>query len=320
MKKTIPVAFALDENYVLPTIVSITSMLENKCPDTFYDIYILENSLSEKSKEKFIWEFHAEHYALSFIPLDVQLFKQYVTCEAWPETIFARYLIPTILSKHEKCIYLDGDTLILEDLGPLYEVELADNYFGAVKSPFMNFRMAAEKESWIEIDRELFLLQCFNSGVLVMNIALMRRDNLLPVLLEETRNIASKLPAGGWFGDQDVLNKVCAAKVTYLPLKYNFYVSTEEVFSSVYPVYPFCFDKITIDEAFASPTIIHYSLDEKPWKYANAEEVYAQPFKENYRELWDQYYFLSPLGTIPLDRGKIRFKRRLHIQKERYSK
>lgn len=41
IKTRIPIAFATDEKYALPTAVEMTSILENAAKNTFYDFYIL---------------------------------------------------------------------------------------------------------------------------------------------------------------------------------------------------------------------------------------------------------------------------------------
>ena len=39
-EKTVPIAMALDDGYLYPTIVSITSMMENAKKGTVYNLYI----------------------------------------------------------------------------------------------------------------------------------------------------------------------------------------------------------------------------------------------------------------------------------------
>ena len=45
----ISLCFICDENYVLPTVVTITSVVFNKNHDDSYDIYVVANNLSDKS-------------------------------------------------------------------------------------------------------------------------------------------------------------------------------------------------------------------------------------------------------------------------------
>ena len=54
-KNIIPIALSTDNNYIFPTIVTITSILENAAPLTYYDIYILLSSdFNEESKYKLL--------------------------------------------------------------------------------------------------------------------------------------------------------------------------------------------------------------------------------------------------------------------------
>ena len=52
VKNSVPIVFAADDGYAMPTAVAITSLLENKKKKTFYKIYILTPGLSEKHYKK----------------------------------------------------------------------------------------------------------------------------------------------------------------------------------------------------------------------------------------------------------------------------
>ena len=53
-KNVIPIAMATDNNYVYPTLVSMTSMLENKNKDTRLEFHImLSGKVTGENKEKF---------------------------------------------------------------------------------------------------------------------------------------------------------------------------------------------------------------------------------------------------------------------------
>ena len=66
----IPVVYASDNNYILPTIVSITSILRNKRKDTFYDFFILDSGITEENKKKFNWPLYTDEYKIKFIPIN----------------------------------------------------------------------------------------------------------------------------------------------------------------------------------------------------------------------------------------------------------
>lgn len=49
---TIPIAFAFDNNLILPACVCISSLMMNANEDTFYDIFILHSSNISLRKEE----------------------------------------------------------------------------------------------------------------------------------------------------------------------------------------------------------------------------------------------------------------------------
>ena len=49
MSAIISICFICDENYVMPTVVAITSVIANKNCTERYDIYVVANGLSDES-------------------------------------------------------------------------------------------------------------------------------------------------------------------------------------------------------------------------------------------------------------------------------
>ena len=52
-KNYIPIAFSLNDNYVYPLIVLLTSILYNSFPDTFYLFYLLLHPDLKETKKKY---------------------------------------------------------------------------------------------------------------------------------------------------------------------------------------------------------------------------------------------------------------------------
>jgi lipopolysaccharide biosynthesis glycosyltransferase len=300
----IPVVYASDSNYVLPTIVSITSLLANKNEETFYRLFIIDDKLSKEDRDKFLWEQYKHDYELRFLSLELKELELTRAYGTWPANIYAKYFICDLLKDYDKCLWLDGDTVILSDLSELFSVDLQDNCLGAVKSPGTNYNVAAGKHPVLE--RNKYQLTCINVGVLLLNLKALREIGGGAYFMRETLSSISILPPKTPVTEQDIFNKLLAGRIKYLPLKYNLYVDNKNFLER--PYYPFCFDRSTLEEAFLNPVIIHYTVPEKPWKYANAEKTYAYPFK-TYRSLWDSYYKLSPLGGLRLRRKRVPFTR-----------
>ncbi|MDR1952215.1 MAG: hypothetical protein LBQ37_01715 [Elusimicrobiota bacterium] len=94
--------------------------------------------------------------------------------------------------------------------------------------------------------------QYINSGVLIMNLKLMREMDIFPIFLEESRK-------KHLLADQDIINKICFNKIYLLNLKYNFYlhIPKEEFYKEL--------SRDEVDAAQEKPYIIHYVGECKPW-------------------------------------------------------
>lgn len=125
----IPVVFATDENYLFYVCVAITSMAQNAKEDTFYQIYALvapEFDDKEHLLDKLQQRYHNIRIEVvcvnEMIFRDVTIHNQHVT-----KATFYRLALCDLI-KEDKCIYLDGDILVTEDLGELYQTDMEDNY------------------------------------------------------------------------------------------------------------------------------------------------------------------------------------------------
>lgn len=301
--RKIPIVFASDNNYVMPTIVAITSMLVNKKNNTFYDIYILENNIQEENKNQFYWHDYKDGYKVHFLPLDLKELEKWKGNGNWPITTFGRFFVCDLLLEYEKCIYLDGDTIILDDLTELYATDIDDKYLGGVKSPGTNYNVAANKHDFLSKESEKYFLKCINAGVLLLNLKLLRDNGGGEYLKNKTFEISNNLEKGEIVTDQDIINALFADKMEYMDLKYNFYINNITNNDERH-YYPFCFTRNIIEEAFSNPVIVHYAIPEKPWSYSNSKSVYPFLYKK-YAPLWQQYYKLSPLGKKKLRKKRI---------------
>lgn len=110
-------------------------------------------------------------------------------------------LIPELVPA-EKVIYLDMDTVILEDLRPLWEMDLTGKWGAWCNEAKSTYRPYGEKY--------------YNGGVAVMNLGQMREDRVTETLVRML-NREEFLYSG-----QDALNAILTEeKVEELPVRYN---------------------------------------------------------------------------------------------------
>lgn len=260
MNRTVSIVYASDENFLLQTYVSIYSVLANRTDDYNLKFFILvpENCQSWHLDNE--WTYR--NYSIEYIKVARRYFEDVnITLQNITKPTFYRLLIPVLLPRHKKCIYLDGDTICCNDILELYETDLENSYLAASKGAVMNFNKSDVEEILGIPDAENYV----NAGVLVMNLELMRQKSMVERFM--------KCSVKGYpCQDQDVLNKCCYGKIKILPMKNNVYCN---VFSAPDSVIMQRFGKNEIAEARNNPIVIHYPREySKPWKNINAAEGY----------------------------------------------
>ncbi len=256
----IPVAFSTDDNYVYPTIVSITSILENSNKNTNYKFYILvpDDLSSDNSAKLQMVKDKYENCDLSLI----NMHNEFESSEkkSWGTAMYYRLRLSSILPDERKCIYLDGDTIVKKDLSELYNINIDDYYVAGVADD----RRALRKD-YAEIIGMPNMDHYICSGVLLWNLEKIRNENIEEKFDEFIHNKVdtekvSECP------DQDAINAVCFDKILDIPFKYDvmLHMGIDNPYESNYSA-QVCFSEDEWVEGINNPVVIHYTLA-KPWK------------------------------------------------------
>lgn len=256
----INVLYAFDTRFWRMAAVSIYSLMKNKAPDTIYNIYCMvpphthgrkkiENiSKSFPGRGTFIWRTIKK----SENPFQTYYFSR------WSPVIFYRLFAHKIFPEIDKLLYLDSDTMILDDLSILYNTDISQYAAGAVidMAPVMDTQNP--NGQYVRFFSEKYLKNgpYFNSGVLLLNTKNMTKNEML---LKNTK-VKLKYP------DQDILNAALAGKIKPLELKYNLAPGIK---------IPKTFPKYQADDAKSAPAILHF-YSGKPYNYETTpREIYA---------------------------------------------
>jgi len=180
-----------------------------------------------------------------------------------------RILLPELLPEVQRVLYLDCDTLVVDGVDSLWELDLRGHYLAAI-----NDVPGPGAEDWV---RELGIpagTRYFNSGVLLMNLETMRADRMTERLAEFGRANAGRLRRS----DQDTLNVVLGDRRLPLHPRWN----CQNTLFSARPEALKAFSACEIDEATASPAILHFEGpgDCKPWHFLS-----GHPWTATYREV-----------------------------------
>jgi lipopolysaccharide biosynthesis glycosyltransferase len=180
-------------------------------------------------------------------------------------TTWYRSFIPEILPHVDRILYMDIDTIVVDSLEPLWQVDLAGLYVAAVTNvlPPEGF----ERPEALGLDGPHAY---FNTGVLLLNLGEMRRDRCTAAILEFGRSHELLWP------DQDALNVVLGSRRLPLHPRWN---CTNSLFSFEWS--EDVFGRQAVEEARRHPAIRHFEGPPrcKPWHF-----LCEMPFRERYFE------------------------------------
>ncbi len=275
---TVPIVYITDDNYTMPTIISIISLLKNmQNPPT---VYILGIDLSNKNKEYFNGLNGVKLLNLDNKYKNLDLKHRHVTKSA-----LFKFDLAEIFNEFDKILYIDSDTVIKDDIKTLLDTDVEGVYGGVVKDCIGEI---------IHNDtKRLSVKNYFNSGVMLLNLAKMREDNIKEKLLN------AKKTAPVDYLDQEIFNIVFKDNVKFLNPEFNYMVTNKKLM------------KKTVEKFYGvkkiNPKIIHLTYL-KPWEYKGIA----------YSREWMKYYNLSPFKDEKLNLKENPDKFRLY-KKEKYN-
>ena len=249
-KKYIPIVYASDNNYAKYTSVSIQSILENSAKRNFLIFYILiDDEFSERNKELLTNQVEKYGHNIVFVNMKDAYKEENLKIAHISHHTYYRLQLPKILGYLNKLIYIDGDTIVLGDIGDLFDFDIKDSYFGGVKAPAFDNKKHRNR---LGIDTSKYI----NAGVLLVNNRLLIKDKVQKKFEELLNNSYD-------CQDQDIINVAGFGKITLLPIKYNLMTKYQNTFSRF--ISEGKIDKSEFDEAIKCPLIIHYADKIKPW-------------------------------------------------------
>lgn len=282
-KNSINVVYITDENYALPTSVSLASLKYSIDAGIKVNAYIITNGLSEYSIEK-INLLYSKDFNITIINNNNNyIYNIDATHVHVTKTSLFKFFIHKILNHIDKVLYIDSDTVILKSIEKFFNINI-DNYFIAAIS---DMRGIIHGKNNIKLG----ISNYFNSGIMLMNLKKMRDFNIDEKLIQE--KFLEDVPG---FMDQTALNKCLHNKTLYTDIKFN--LMLDNIIESKYSVNDvnnfynkqyISFSQM-IDECF----IFHFANKMKPWIYMDRP----------YYDIFKKFYNLSPYQKENLIRIK----------------
>lgn len=233
-------------------------MAKNAKSDTFYQVYILadqeftdEEKLLEKLEEKY------SNICLNLLMIDESVFRNVVINNSHVTKVTFYRLALCELLKEEKCLYLDADIIVTEDLGELYETDLKNCYIAGCRDLWIDFLEDNVKEERRQKVQIPSLNQYVNAGVLLFNLKQLREDKINLIFNE---HLCKNYP----YEDQDIINVCCYNRILFLPAKWNLFTL---FMGQLHQMREIGISESTIDDFINRKGIIHYATPFiRPWE------------------------------------------------------
>ena len=248
-----------DAAYVNYMNIAIYSVIKNKIEQTKLHFFIIGDNLSKESigriknaesldKQVVITVLNNKYNIYKFLGVQINEFHHV------PQVDLLKFAIPYILPNIDKILYLDGDIIVQGDLSQIYNVDIKDEYVAAVEDGDLTAKDA------------LNIPRYFNNGVMLLNLAKMRRDNLSEELLKI--RFQDKIKR---FVTQDTFNQVMFQKIKFMPSVYNCIPLWERAYGN----------------SCENAVIIHWAGRDKPWK---SNVLYRDIYQKYLKEYMKEFY------------------------------
>lgn len=208
----IPIVFSTDHNFVMPTAVTIHSLLKTKKEGIRYDINLLvNNDVTEEDKETLRKQVKADcvDSRINFIEVG-DAFKDGFEIRDISTACYNRLMIPWLLPQYDKVIYSDVDIIFKNDISDVFNIDLKDNLLAGCGGEVWKKGLIKKYLIKIGTNPEEYV----NSGFLIINSKLNRESGLKKTYLELSQRHFL-------YQDQDILNIVCRGKISHIPSTYN---------------------------------------------------------------------------------------------------
>lgn len=262
------VAFSADKAYVPHVATSLTSLLHNSEDPSQVRIHFLyQKGLDEKTLrrlERYVVGLGADFQAH---PIAEQQLEQLPVTDRISVAMWNRIFLPDLLPNVERVLYVDADTIIMQPLDELWQLDLDGFALAAVDNVLEKRFQSRPCELGFATDQSYF-----NSGVLLINLDWWRErgvtHDILTFATDRTRVLL--------WPDQDALNVLLGKH--RLPLSPSWNAQNSLFFLPLATEY---FSESDIRRACKRPAILHFEGPgfAKPWHF-----LCVHPYKVQYRK------------------------------------
>lgn len=241
----------LNSNYIEPLKVMLKSMFMNNSHEKL-TIYLMHSSIKPEELADINEFVESNGQNLIAITLKDEYFSEAPVLMHYTKEMYYRLLAYKFLPADlDRILYLDPDILVINEIRSLYDLDLSGYLYAAAYHELIPVK---------EINRLRLktyeMEEYFNSGVLLMNLALQRKE------IDERRiyEFVIKYKNRLILPDQDILNSLYAKHIKKIDeIKYNYdtrYYRYNKIISK---------GVVDMDYVINNTSILHFCGKKKPW-------------------------------------------------------
>jgi len=259
-KQIVPIVFAANENYAPYAAVCIQSIKENADRENEYEIYVFHTGLTKETVKK-IESMRSIGFNVRCVDVSryiAEVKSKFYTHSYFSDEMYFRILIPDVLPRYKKVLYIDCDTVVTADISELYETDIGNCVIGGCRNP-----MHAKMDGYVRERLRLDSAEYINSGVLLFNCEEFKKQKIKDKIFGIIGDYGVLD-----YPDQDLINIACVGKIFYIDLSWNYLYHIERLNRTDNSV----LHLIPRDENLYKPVqnsvkIMHYTGDRKPWRH-----------------------------------------------------
>jgi lipopolysaccharide biosynthesis glycosyltransferase len=272
--------------YALPVAIMLKSLEQNLLDSERVIVHILYSEFDQLLQKEIELNLHRNKIELHWKYVDSKITDGLKTSYWWTPDVYYRLLIEELFPNNDKVIYLDADTIINRSLYDLWNMDMEDDYLLAIPHVTKEAGYVSGKYG-LPVYKILGIpetTRTFNSGVLVMNLKLWRRDQIAKSIFQYLIDYKEHVL---WL-DQDALNAVLYDK--WRPIDYEWNVQLEDFSAALTAKVDAFLTQRECMKIYDSPAIIHFAGGKKPWwrsydgLFKNYFHLYLDQLSESFLE------------------------------------
>lgn len=281
------ILYTLNDKFVPQVAAGITSVCENNMDLGEINFYLMSMGITAENKSKLQKYIKKYKRKINFIEIDnlKNYFDFDFDTNGWNPIVLARLLLDKLLPEDiDRILYLDGDTIVRDNLEDLWNTDMSGCTIAASIEPTI------DKKRIKTLDMSGF--PYYNAGVLLVDLDRWRKNKVGECIIKYYHDHDGKLFAN----DQDAINGSQKGKIYTLSPRYNFYnIFYQYSYKFLSKLCDFEYvSKDVYEDAVNNPAIIHYLGEERPWRIGN---------KHKYRDDYLKYLNMTPWENQNMEYG-----------------